>query len=40
VREFLSRRPLDADLDRGEFVSQGVEYFDRAGLETTPPEQR
>jgi len=42
VREFLSRRPLDADLDRAEFVGQGVEYFDRAGLETTPPlpEQR
>ena len=31
VREFLTRRPLDADLDRAELVGLGVEYFERAG---------
>jgi DNA repair protein SbcD/Mre11 len=30
VREFLERRPLDADLDRAEFVRLGVEYVARA----------
>lgn len=35
VREFLSRRPLDADLDRDEFVRLGLEYVERAaGAET------
>ena len=29
--EFLSRRPLDADLDRAEFVKVGLEYLERAG---------
>ena len=31
VGEFLERRPLDADLDRAEFVRLGVEYVARAG---------
>jgi hypothetical protein len=31
VREFLERRPLDADLDRAEFVRLGAEYVGRAG---------
>ncbi len=31
VREFLEHRPLDADLDRAEFVRLGVEYVARAG---------
>lgn len=31
VREFLERRPLDADLDRTEFARLGVEYVARAG---------
>lgn len=30
VREFLERRPLDADLDRTEFVRLGAEYVGRA----------
>jgi hypothetical protein len=29
VREFLERRPLDADLDRAEFVRLGGEYVGR-----------
>ena len=33
VREFLAHRPLDADLDRGEFVRLGVEYVAQAGRE-------
>jgi len=33
LREFLGRRPLDADLDRDEFVRLGVEYLDRVGGE-------
>jgi len=33
VREFLERRPLDADLDRAEFVRLGSEYVGRAGGE-------
>jgi hypothetical protein len=33
VREFLERRPLDADLDRTEFVRLGGEYVGRAGGE-------
>ncbi|PYP23935.1 MAG: hypothetical protein DMD51_12650 [Gemmatimonadetes bacterium] len=33
LREFLGRRPLDADLDRDEFVRMGVEYLDRVGGE-------
>ena len=33
VREFLERRPLDADLDRAEFVRAGVDYVERAGRE-------
>lgn len=31
VKDFLSRRPLDADLDREEFVRVGVEYVEKAG---------
>jgi DNA repair exonuclease SbcCD nuclease subunit len=31
VREFLERRPLDADLDRAEFVRLGVEYVASVG---------
>jgi hypothetical protein len=30
VRDFLARRPLDADLDRDAFVRQGVEYVEQA----------
>lgn len=30
VREFLGRRPLDAELDRDAFVRLGVEYVERA----------
>ena len=33
VRDFLEHRPLDADLDRGEFVRLGVEYVEQAGRE-------
>jgi len=33
VREFLGRRPLDADLDRPTFVRLGVEYVEAAGGE-------
>ncbi len=31
VRDFLRRRPLDADLDRDAFVRLGVEYLEEAG---------
>jgi DNA repair protein SbcD/Mre11 len=31
VKDFLSRRPLDADLDREAFVRTGVEYVEQAG---------
>jgi exonuclease SbcD len=31
VREFLGRRPLDAELDRSTFVRLGVEYVEAAG---------
>lgn len=31
VKEFLTRRPLDADLDREAFVAMGVEYVEKAG---------
>ena len=31
VEEFLGRRPLDADLDRAEFVRLGLDYLERAG---------
>jgi DNA repair exonuclease SbcCD nuclease subunit len=31
VREFLSHRPLDADLPRDDFVRLGVEYVEHAG---------
>jgi exonuclease SbcD len=31
VRDFLTRRPLDADLDRDAFVRVGVEYVEQAG---------
>lgn len=34
VKDFLSRRPLDADLDREEFVRTGVEYVEKAGAGT------
>jgi len=33
VREFLEHRPLDADLDRAEFVRLGVEYVAQVGQE-------
>jgi DNA repair exonuclease SbcCD nuclease subunit len=33
VQEFLTHRPLDADLDRAEFVRAGVDYVERAGRE-------
>ncbi len=33
VREFLAHRPLDADLDRAEFVRAGVDYVERVGRE-------
>ena len=33
VQEFLEHRPLDADLDRGEFVRLGVEYVAHVGRE-------
>jgi DNA repair exonuclease SbcCD nuclease subunit len=33
VRDFLEHRPLDADLDRAEFVRLGVEYVEQAGRE-------
>jgi len=33
VREFLARRPLDAELDRPTFVRLGVEYLEAAGGE-------
>ncbi|MGH7568360.1 MAG: metallophosphoesterase family protein [Gemmatimonadales bacterium] len=36
VRDFLTRRPLDADLSRDEFVRLGVEYVEQAGR----PEER
>ncbi|HKW39796.1 MAG TPA: DNA repair exonuclease [Gemmatimonadales bacterium] len=31
VREFLERRPLDADLDRTEFIRLGIEYVANVG---------
>ena len=37
LREFLGRRPLDADLDRDEFVRLGVEYLERVGREGEEP---
>jgi len=33
VHDFLEHRPLDADLDRAEFVRLGVEYVEQAGRE-------
>jgi len=33
VREYLRRRPLDADLERDEFVRLGVEYVERAAAD-------
>jgi DNA repair protein SbcD/Mre11 len=33
VHDFLEHRPLDADLDRAEFVRLGVEYVEQAGQE-------
>jgi exonuclease SbcD len=33
VREFLEHRPLDADLDRAEFVRAGVDYVEGVGRE-------
>jgi hypothetical protein len=40
VREFLARRPLDADLEREQFVRIGVEYVEQAdagrGAEEAP----
>jgi exonuclease SbcD len=37
LREFLGRRPLDADLDRDEFVRLGVEYLERVGRDAREP---
>ncbi|HYK11444.1 MAG TPA: metallophosphoesterase [Gemmatimonadales bacterium] len=34
VKDFLSRRPLDADLDREEFVRIGTEFVEKAGAGT------
>jgi len=31
VRDFLGRRPLDAELNRETFVTLGVEYLEAAG---------
>jgi len=31
VRDFLGRRPLDAELNRETFVTLGVEYLESAG---------
>ena len=36
VRTFLEHRPLDADLDRAEFVRLGVDYVARVGGEAEP----
>jgi DNA repair exonuclease SbcCD nuclease subunit len=36
VHDFLEHRPLDADLDRAEFVRLGVEYVEQAGREEAP----
>jgi len=36
VRDFLEHRPLDADLDRTEFVRLGVDYVARVGAEGGP----
>ena len=36
VQTFLEHRPLDADLDRAEFVRLGVDYVARVGLEGEP----
>ena len=36
VREFLEHRPLDADLDRAEFVRTGVDYVEQTGREGQP----
>ena len=36
VREFLGRRPLDADLDRPTFVRLGVEYVDASATGEEP----
>jgi hypothetical protein len=33
VREFLSRRLLDADIPRDEFVRTGVEYLEQTARE-------
>ena len=33
VQEFLEHRPLDADLDRADFVRLGVEYVAHVGRE-------
>jgi DNA repair protein SbcD/Mre11 len=39
VRGFLTRRPLDADLDRSAFVTLGVEYVEAAGGGAQDQEQ-
>ena len=36
VQTFLEHRPLDADLDRAEFVRLGVDYVTRASREGEP----
>ena len=37
VRQFLTRRPLDADLERDEFVRLGAQYVEQAGGEPEGP---
>jgi hypothetical protein len=36
VQTFLEHRPLDADLDRAEFVRLGVDYVTRVSREGEP----
>lgn len=38
LRDYLSRRPLDADLDRDGFVATGVRYLEEAATATPPNE--
>jgi hypothetical protein len=36
VRDFLGRRPLDAELNRESFVQLGVEYLESVAREESP----
>src|SRR2546422_6987809 len=40
VRDFLEHRPLDADLDRAEFVRMGVDYVERSEEHTSELQSR